>query len=46
MLGSFLDTNKYLIVRLTLITLVNVTELRMNREINTVFQIDGKEEGN
>lgn len=46
MLGSFLDTNKYLIVGLTLITLVNVTELRMNREINTVFQIDGKEEGN
>lgn len=46
MLGSVLDTNKYLIVRLTLIPLVNVTQLRMNGEINTVFQIDGKEEGN
>lgn len=35
---------KVLNYHLTLINLVAVTQLKMNQEINTVFQRDGKEE--
>lgn len=41
----FSETDKCLIIILTLLNLVNIRRLKMSQEMNSVFQRDGKEEG-